>query len=148
MSVTLRPITKENYRQTIELKVAPGQEEFVASNVYSLAQAKVYPDFAPLAIYADDTLVGFLMVGPDDEYHYPAHWIHRLMIDARHQRRGYGRAAMQILLEQFRGEGRLREILISYEPHNEVARRLYASLGFVETGEIYEGEAVARLKFE
>ncbi|MGQ0600394.1 MAG: GNAT family N-acetyltransferase [Anaerolineales bacterium] len=146
MSVTLQPITKENYEQVITLQVAPDQKEFVATNVYSLAEAKVYPEFVPLAIYADETIVGFLMVGSDDAY--PGYWIHRLMVDVQFQRHGYGRAAMQALLEQLQREGQLREVLISYEPHNEVARRLYASLGFVETGEIFEGEAVARLKLE
>ncbi|TXH42975.1 MAG: GNAT family N-acetyltransferase, partial [Burkholderiaceae bacterium] len=43
MSITLRPITPDNYRAVFGLKVAPDQVHFVADNVYSLAQARVFP---------------------------------------------------------------------------------------------------------
>ncbi len=33
---------------------------------------------------------------------------------------------------------------LSYQPDNEVAKALYASLGFVETGEVDDDEVVAR----
>ncbi len=49
-------------------------------------------------------------------------------------------------LNIFRADERIKTVGISYEPNNEGARKLYASLGFVETGEIVEGEAVAELK--
>jgi diamine N-acetyltransferase len=55
---------------------------------------------------------------------------------------------MQLLLERIQAMPDCDEILISYEPENEVARRLYASFGFRETGEIIEGEAVARLSLK
>ena len=35
---------------------------------------------------------------------------------------------------------------ISYEPENEVAKKLYASFGFVENGEMDDDEIVAVLK--
>jgi diamine N-acetyltransferase len=37
-------------------------------------------------------------------------------------------------------------VAISYEPGNDVARKLYASFGFYETGELDEGEVVALLR--
>ena len=40
---------------------------------------------------------------------------------------------------------RIKTVGISYEPKNEGARKLYASLGFVETGDMDEGEVVAEL---
>src|SRR3954465_429625 len=93
MTVTLREITKENWRQIIALQLAEGQEGFVASNVYSLAQAKVDPVRIPLAIYSDETPVGFIMYNDrpldDGSYH-----ISRLMVDREHQGKGYGRAAV------------------------------------------------------
>ena len=53
---------------------------------------------------------------------------------------------MEWMLNIFRADERIKMVGISYEPENNGARKLYASLGFVETGEIIEGEAVAELK--
>jgi diamine N-acetyltransferase len=53
---------------------------------------------------------------------------------------------MQIVLIRFREHEQIRQVGISYEPENESARRLYASLGFVEPGEILDGETLAVLK--
>ncbi|MPN03511.1 hypothetical protein SDC9_150741 [bioreactor metagenome] len=36
-------------------------------------------------------------------------------------------------------------VLLSYEPDNLVAKALYKSIGFVETGDIEDGELVAKL---
>jgi len=68
-TVILRDVTKENWQECIKLRLAPGQEHFVASNVYSLAESKFMPTFIPQAIYAnqdgtgDDTMVEFVMYG-------------------------------------------------------------------------------------
>ncbi len=49
-------------------------------------------------------------------------------------------------LEIFRADERIREVGISYEPYNKVAQALYASLGFVEPGEMVGDETLAILK--
>lgn len=145
MSITLEPITRDNYRACVQLRVAPDQEHFVASNAFSLVQAAYEPECVPLAIYDGETMVGFAMYALDpDEGSY---WIYRLMIDVGHQGKGYGRAAMMALIERMRQLPDCDQLAISYEPHNDVARRLYAGLGFVETGEIIDGETVARLRW-
>jgi len=69
-----------------------------------------------------------------------------LMVDGQFQGRGYGREIMQLVLKSFREDERIRNVGISYEPENEVARKLYASLGFVEPGEMVDGETLAALK--
>jgi diamine N-acetyltransferase len=68
------------------------------------------------------------------------------MVDEKFQGKGYGRFGMQKVLEIFRADERIREVGISYEPENEVARKLYASLGFSETGRMVEDEVEAVLK--
>lgn len=143
MTVTLRDITRDNWLQCIRLRVAPDQEKFVASNAVSLAQSKYEPEWQPYAIYDDERMVGFIMYGLEpNEGQY---WIQRLMVDAAFQRRGYGRTAMRLALQRLQALPDRPAIAISYEDHNEVARQLYASLGFRETGEIIEGEVVARM---
>lgn len=62
--VELREITKENYEECLNLNIAKSQKDFVSSTAHSLAQAWVYYDTAfPFAIYADNTMVGFIMLG-------------------------------------------------------------------------------------
>jgi len=51
---------------------------------------------------------------------------------------------METLLEHLARYPGYREATLSYEPENVVARRLYTSLGFVETGERVDDELVAR----
>lgn len=144
MNVTLRKIERDNFRECIKLKVAAGQEHFVASNVYSIAQAYVEPKCVPLAVYEGETMVGFVMYTWDEgEQKW---WIFRVMIGADYQGKGYGRAAMVALMKLISEQRGGEEIAISYETENEVARKLYASLGFVETGEVIEDETVARYR--
>jgi diamine N-acetyltransferase len=146
MTISLQEITRDNWERCVRLKVTPEQEHFVASNAISLAQSKYEPEYIPLAVYGDNEMIGFLMYGQDRND--GKYWIARVMVDHRQQGKGYGRTAMQLLLERIQAMPDCDEILISYEPENEVARRLYASFGFRETGEIIEGEAVARLSLK
>lgn len=88
MQITLREITKNNWRECVDLKVGPGQENFVAPNLFSIAEAKFEPGWTPLAIYAGETLVGFTMYGQDERD--GSYWIIRLMVDAAYQGRGAG----------------------------------------------------------
>jgi diamine N-acetyltransferase len=143
MDITFRQVTRENFAAVTELTVAPGQAEFVASNLYSLAEAYVESTWTPLAIYAGDQLVGFAMFGRDDET--GRWWIMRYMIDADYQGRGYGTAALPGLIDLIVERHGCSELFLGYEPSNEVASRLYARMGFAPTGEMTGGEIVARL---
>ncbi len=142
MSVSLREITPENFKECINLKVADGQEKFVAANLMSIAQAKIYPTINPFAVYDGDEMVGFVMFGfdTDDERYY----LVRLMVDEKHQGKGYGRAATLEVIEQMGKIEDCREIYLSFVPENTGAERLYKSVGFQRTGEISEGEIVMR----
>ena len=143
VAITLRDVTQENWRAVARLEVTEGQRHFVAPNVYSLAEAVYEPGLMPVAIYADETLVGFAL-----HTHEPAQgeWtftrtpyqgelgILRRMIDKQYQGKGYGRQAMQALIERMCQLPGGQAIILNFAPANEGARRLYESLGFV----IYE----------
>jgi diamine N-acetyltransferase len=146
MSVQLRPISRANLFECIGLSTSEEQKSFVATNVVSIAQAYVESTWVPLAIYADNTMVGFVMYGRDAETGID--WIIRLMIDARYQGRGYGRATMVEVLARLQQLPGSQGIRISYEPTNGIAERLYAQLGFRPTGEIEEGEVIAQFQTE
>lgn len=143
MTVSLRPLTRENLWPVVDLKVRPEQEGHVEVNVASIANAYVEPTFVPLAVYAGEELVGFCMYGQ-----HPvtgAWWVIRLMIDRDHQRKGYGRAAMEQVIEMMIDRVGCVEIVTSFNPANEVASGLYASLGFRPTGEIEDDEPLVAL---
>ena len=150
----IHPVTKDNWRALVELKVHPDQQHFVASNVTSIAEAQFgyddpqygHWDMYPFGIYDGEKPAGFLMYGYNYGHPETQAFIIRLMVDQELQGRGYGKYAMTKMLEIFRANDRVRAVGISYEPENEIARKLYAGLGFVETGEIVRGEAVAVLK--
>jgi len=147
----IRPVTINNWRELAKLRVRDDQKNFVAENVYSIAESKFgfdHPveghwDMFPYGIYAENSPVGFLMIGYNYDSPNEQGFIIRLMVDEKYQGKGYGRFAMHWILDHYRAEERVKAVGISYEPDNDVARKLYASLGFVETGEIFEGEVVA-----
>ena len=151
----IRPVTKENWEALINLKVRDDQKNFVASNLYSIAQAQFGDEFEghwdlfAYGIYDDDdTPVGFLMYGFNFAHPSQQAYIQRLMVDEKFQGKGYGRFGMEKMLEIFRADERVNVASISYEPGNDVARKLYASMGFVETGRIVEDEVEAFLKLK
>jgi diamine N-acetyltransferase len=141
--VALKRITVENWQECIELSVKDDQVDFVPSNLYSIAEAQFYPKAVPLAIHnVEGQMVGFIMYGIDVA---SGKWkVFRLMIDKAHQGRGYGRAAMEQVVQQLAGRPDCDEILICYNTTNHAARELYADLGFLEQ-EISDGKVLARL---
>jgi diamine N-acetyltransferase len=126
------------------------QTDFVASNVFSLAQAAYQrqPHLIPLGVYDSDTMVGFVMyadpASPPDELGRT--WIYRVMIGQDYQGKGYGRAAMVALLDRMRAATPPpRLIALDFHEDNHVAAQLYESLGFERTGEQEGHEVVAML---
>ena len=148
----LRPVTIQNWRALIKLQVREDQKHFVASNLFSIAQAQFGDDYEghwdlfAYGIYDGDVPVGFFMYGLNFEHPKQQAFIQRLMVDEKFQGKGYGRFGMEKMLEIFRADERIKVVGISYEPENEGARKLYASLGFVEPGEMVSGETLAVLK--
>jgi diamine N-acetyltransferase len=141
--IALRPVTRENLRELTRLTVAAGQEAFLTPNTYSVAQAYVEPTWTPWGIFVGETAVGFAMEGLDPPT--GERWIIRFMIGAEHQGKGYGTAALAALVRAMAERYGCPEIFLSYVPGNAVAERLYARAGFVPTGEVEDGEVVARL---
>lgn len=136
MTVTLQPITAANWRESVRLQVGEQQTRYVAPNVYSIAESHFVPSCVCLAIYAEEVMVGFTMYDTDNYY------IVRFMIDERYQGKGYGHAAMRLLLAQFERDFAHPTASLSYVPGNEVAERLYERVGFRKTGEIHDGEII------
>ena len=153
--VELRDIVTDDARRAaLELRVAPEQEQFVAGVDVSLDEAVRYPLARPRywAVYDGDTIVGFTMISDgiaqEDLAGDPSlmgpYYLWRLLIDRRHQRRGYGTAVLDALARYVRARGG-RELLTSYTAGDGSPGPFYARYGFVATDRFVEGERVLRL---
>lgn len=156
----LERVNGKNVWDILNLSVEDDQKDFVAGNDVSIIEA--YTSITgngyafPFGIFDGDTLVGFLMIGYDtDDYWEDApeiakgtYNLWRLMIDKKYQRKGYGKGAVKLALDSIRTFpcGRAEYCWLSYEPENAVAKKLYASFGFAETGDTDGEELIAVLK--
>ena len=142
-SIELRTVEAHNWRACADLEVAPEQRDFVSPVTRYLCLCHYGDVWHPLAVYAGDEVVGFAMwaVDPSDQ----SGWIGGLVIDEARQRNGYGRATVEALIRRLLETADCDTCALSYSLENAVARALYASLGFVETGERVGDEPAARL---
>jgi len=120
-NVSLRPVTEENWKACVNLQLPPEQQAFVPNNLYSIAEAQFYSDARSRAVYSEaNELVGYALFGRDQ---FSGRWkVFRLMIDAAHQRRGYGEATMMKIIAEIAEEADGNEILICYHEPNVGAR--------------------------
>ncbi|MFR1709793.1 MAG: GNAT family N-acetyltransferase [Clostridium sp.] len=140
MEISFKEINNDNWRECIKLSVEENQKGFVASNAYSILESKFEEGCYPLAIYDGETMVGFLMYNLDSEDN--SWWMCRLMMDKNHQGKGYGRASILKLLKLLKEDQGSIKVYTSFEPENNVAEKLYESVGFRKTGQVMWGEVV------
>lgn len=149
-AVRLVEITGDNGDAVRALRVHPGQERFVASVSRSLEDAATTPEGEPWyrAVYAGDEPVGFVMlswnVPPGRPGVLGPYFLWRLLIDARHQGRGFGRAVVALVTGLVRADGGT-ELLTSHQPGEDGPGEFYRRLGFRPTGQVDQGETVVRL---
>jgi diamine N-acetyltransferase len=154
--VELRDIvTDEDRAAALALRVAPGQEEFVASVADSLREAVEYPEACARywTAYDGDRAVGFVMLSDGiaedvlaaDPTLVGPYFLWRLLIDERAQRQGYGTAALDALVAYVRDRPGADALLTSAGQGEGSPQPFYERYGFVPTGEVHEGEVVLRL---
>ena len=133
--IELKAITEENFIDAFNLRLVPGQEDFVSHPIRSLAQAYVYRDQCqPFGIYANGKMVGYVMVIYD--YDVPEYDIWHMLIDEAEQGKGYGSAALDRVIEYigtkpFGDSGR---VALTCNRNHPIARQLYERKGFSATG--------------
>lgn len=150
-TVELVVIDDSNQRRFGKLATHHSEERFVASVLLSYADAlfpeiedggRVEPWFR--GIVADGEPAGFVMTA-EVTAHHPEPYLWRFLIDRRHQRRGIGRRALDILFDRLRADGHAT-VVTSWVDGPGSPRPFYERLGFVPTGEIDDGEVVARCR--
>jgi len=143
--VTLREITSKTVRTICKLSdtLPETQAGMVAPNAVSIADAHFAEHAWFRAIYTDEMPIGFVMLWDDpDKGEYSLWW---LMIAAEHQRKGYGRRAIEGLVEYVKSGLDATELRASHVPIEGGPGEFYGKLGFEETGQIVHGERVIRL---
>lgn len=146
-------ITARTVLEVCELNATLGEEQrkSVADNALSIAQAHFSENAWMRAIYADDTLVVFLLlhIGADwaDGIDCSGVFLWRLMIAGPYQGLGYGKAAINCLVEHMRALG-VPKLFTSYHPGEGGPGEFYRKLGFVPTGEFYGDEPEVVLYIE
>ena len=147
-----REVTKENFWDIIKLRVFPEQKH-VAPNSVSIAEAH-YSDYAWFrAIYFGDNPVGFIMLadpisgetGEDAKFN-GRYFLWRLMIDHKHQKKGYGKKAVDMICEYVRTHQDAEFLYCSYSEGEHGPEGFYMKYGFQKTGELTEGEIVIQIK--
>jgi len=148
--VTLEPITPANRAEIEALRVAPAQERFVSGVAESLREAAAEPDgrAIPWGVYADGTPVGFVMISDDvGAPGYIAHYLWKLLIDARRQRQGYGTATLDLTVAYFRARPGVEVLWTSAGQGDGSPIPFYERYGFEQTGEVvFDDEVLLRLR--
>lgn len=145
-------MTRERVNQLIDLNVSEQQQQFVATNAVTLAQAAYEPSAQVCGLWRGETAVGLMAwvdmshpqapVDPGDKLDCLFLW--RLMIHLDHQRSGAGKAALAHLAQLAKALGR-SSVFVSVVEGPGGPLNFYESNGFVRTGKISEGETVLSL---
>ncbi|HKJ28021.1 MAG TPA: GNAT family N-acetyltransferase [Anaerolineales bacterium] len=143
--VTLQEITWDTQFGVLMLSetLTGPKRNFVASNAISLAQAHLSDQAWFRAIHAGHVPIGFVMLEIDEEK--PQYYVWRFMIAEPYHGRGYGRKAMEAIKAHVRTLPNATELYLSYGQGEGSPEGFYKKLGFKETGEMDEDEAIAKI---
>ena len=147
--VTLRPLDDTNRDAVLALRVSPAQLNFVSSVADSLVEAAEEPDGRAIywAVYDDETPVGFVMISDEvGASGYIPQYLWKLLIDERHQRKGYGTATLDLVVEYLRGRTGVEAMWTSAGEGEGSPIPFYERYGFERTGDIvFDDEVLLRL---
>ena len=147
--VSLRPLSESNREAVEALRVSPRQEQYVSSVADSVREAAEHPDAHALywAVYAEDTPVGFVMIADEvGRPEYIPQYLWKLLIDERYQRKGFGTATLDLVVEYFRGRPGVEVLNTSAAQGDGSPITFYERYGFKRTGEVRFDEVMLQLK--
>lgn len=131
--IELKPVTIDNFRDIANLKINKEQEQYIPDNIFLIAISNIIPQCIPLAIYNDNVAVGFSMYGPDENRE--SYWIHIMMIDEKHQGKGYARESFQKILSEIQKDKSVKKIILAVNKGNLNAVKIYEKYGFKFNGQ-------------
>ena len=152
MNIKLKRVTRDNWEEALKLQVKEEQSKFAPTVAVSLAKVYIKPDgpnveYLPFAIYDSEQMIGFIMHAYEEQTS-DMYWINGFIVDEKYQGKGYGRAAMVEMISWIRKNfKRCDEIRLTVYQDNNTAKKLYESLGFTKTTQMFGEEEVWRLSF-
>jgi diamine N-acetyltransferase len=142
--ITLVPIDRSNYRKLFNMQLRNEQITFVTPPRWTLARCYVrqfgdeFEHLPHLIVTADGAAVGYSTTACDPASEEDL-WIDDIMIVAKEQGKGYGRAAMvEVLKKIVVRYPRCRAVQLTCFRANTNAAALYTSMGFEPTGGVDE----------
>lgn len=149
--LSFRIVDNDNFRSVISLSetLSEPQKKSVAPNIVSLAQAYLNIEKAWVrAIYLDEEPIGFVMLNihPSDmpSEDLPAIYVWRFMIGGKYQSKGYGKKAMDMILDKAREE-HMKSVYLSCGMEYDMPYQFYLKYGFIDTGEMHDNEEVLKI---
>ena len=148
--VELRELTNDNFIGVMNLEVSENQKKFVAPNSVSMAVCHFSKYATMRGIFLADEPIGFMMladpVSGEEEFN-GMYFLWRLMIDKNHQGKGYGKAALKLILEYVRNRPDADYLYSSYEPGEFGPENFYLEkMGFEKTEKMLGDEIMIRTK--
>lgn len=127
------------------IRVEREQRRFSKNLLITFLQTR-HPAVTSYRIDAEGEAIGYVMLIHAEN---PTQWIiERLTIDRDHQRRGYGYAVVDYLIDMVHDFENSEMVIARYEPDNEPARRLFERLNFEQQEKMFRGRHIAILEFE
>ena len=137
--IRLTEVTEENWFEVASLSVREDQKEYLAPPIGILARGYVYRNCNAkvFVIENDGVVIGVALVREftDEPLGYD---LQQFMIDERYQGKGYGSAALALILNALRREGHYDHVEVCVKKKNTEAVRLYEQHGFVDSGYVDE----------
>ena len=128
--IMLEELNVDNWLKVMELTVSEEQKDiFPISNVYWVGISRYEEKTTLYAIKNDELYVGMVGIGYDEDG--VSGYINPMMIDEKHQGKGYSKEAMLLAIKKLKSEYKVSEIHLGHRKNNMKADKLYESLGFI-----------------
>ena len=128
--IELEELNVDNWLKVMELTVSEEQKDiFPISNVYWVGISRYEEKTTLYAIKNDELYVGMVGIGYDEDG--VSGYINPMMIDEKHQGKGYSKEAMLLAIKKLKSEYKVSEIHLGHRKNNMKAGKLYESLGFI-----------------
>ena len=127
------------------IRVEQEQRRFGKNVIMTFLQTR-HPAVTSYRIDADGEAIGYVMLIHAEN---PTQWIiERLTIDRDYQRKGYGNAVVDHLIDMVHDFDNSEMVIARFAPDNDTARRLFERLNFEQQEKMFRGRHIAILEFE
>lgn len=132
-------INSDNWEECVALHT--NEDIYIASNLYSIAEAQFYDKAISRAISVNDEMIGYVMFGEDEERSEVC-WIDRFMIGHRFRKKGHAIKALNLIIDKAKHNPQFKIVETSTDLKNLPMRSLLEKCGFKTENEIKDDEIV------